>query len=194
MKERTDHTRFARGTSQTFQALEGLVDKGVKVDIGIPKELWHKPSAEVSNLKTQVGKFSHNWFIFHFRIHTIEVTNPYTTLVQKVYTEPLKKGHRLREFFAPPWGGGVTQPRNSLFAWLCCQHTNFQCETLLEQHEEVIEDWYFKRQSEVTLEDYLCRQRALKSEADKYCLGKSKGETASIKGKKKSKKKKKDEL
>ena len=55
LKERTDHTRFARGTSQTFQALEGLVDKGVKVDIGIPKELWHKPSAEVSHLKTQVG-------------------------------------------------------------------------------------------------------------------------------------------
>ncbi len=50
-KERDDHTRFARGTSQTFQALNGLVDKGVKVDIGIPQELWHKPSAEISHLK-----------------------------------------------------------------------------------------------------------------------------------------------
>ena len=29
--------------------------KGVKVDLGIPKEMWHKPSAEVSHLK--VGQF-----------------------------------------------------------------------------------------------------------------------------------------
>merc|ERR1712018_782968 len=52
-KERTDVTRFARGTSQTFKALDGLVAKGVKVDIGIPNELWHKPSAEITHLKTQ---------------------------------------------------------------------------------------------------------------------------------------------
>lgn len=52
-KERQDWTRFARGTSETFRTLEGLVEKGVKVDIGIPQELWHKPSAEISHLKTQ---------------------------------------------------------------------------------------------------------------------------------------------
>jgi len=52
-KERKDVTRFARGTSQTFQALDGLVAKGVKVDIGIPNELWHKPSAEITDLKTK---------------------------------------------------------------------------------------------------------------------------------------------
>ena len=91
-KERDDWTRFARGQSETFQTLEGLVspdwkrnchfiflmyhlqvDKGVKVDIGIPHELWKKPSAEVTNLKTQ-------------------------------------------------------------------------CESLMEEHEEDIEDWYFKHQ------------------------------------------------
>ena len=33
------------------RTLEGLVSKGVKVDIGIPHELWDKPSAEI----TQVG-------------------------------------------------------------------------------------------------------------------------------------------
>ena len=73
-QERTDHTRFARGTSQTFQALEGLVDKGVKVDIGIPKELWHKPSAEVSHLKTQVKKssFHSHYFLWLNRIFTNE--------------------------------------------------------------------------------------------------------------------------
>ena len=53
-KERKDSTRFAKGMSQTFQTLHGLVDKGVKVELGIPYELWDKPSAEISNMKTQV--------------------------------------------------------------------------------------------------------------------------------------------
>lgn len=53
-KERKDSTRFAKGMSTTFQTLHGLVDKGVKVDLGIPYDLWDKPSAEVSQLKIQV--------------------------------------------------------------------------------------------------------------------------------------------
>lgn len=52
-KERSDSTRFAKGMSQTFQTLHGLVDKGVKVDLGIPYDLWDKPSAEVTHMKTQ---------------------------------------------------------------------------------------------------------------------------------------------
>uniref|UniRef100_A0A182N2A1 DUF3456 domain-containing protein n=1 Tax=Anopheles dirus TaxID=7168 RepID=A0A182N2A1_9DIPT len=52
-KERKDSTRFAKGMSQTFQTLHGLVDKGVKVDLGIPYELWDKPSAEITQMKTQ---------------------------------------------------------------------------------------------------------------------------------------------
>lgn len=52
-KERSDSTRFAKGMSQTFKTLHGLVDKGVKVDLGIPLDLWDKPSAEITNLKTQ---------------------------------------------------------------------------------------------------------------------------------------------
>lgn len=52
-KERKDSTRFAKGMSQTFQTLHGLVDKGVKVDLGIPLELWDKPSAEITNMKSQ---------------------------------------------------------------------------------------------------------------------------------------------
>lgn len=55
-KERTDSTRFAKGMSTTFKTLHGLVDKGVKVDLGIPLELWDKPSAEVTNMKTQVSQ------------------------------------------------------------------------------------------------------------------------------------------
>ena len=65
----------------------------LQVDIGIPHELWDKPSAEV----------------------------------------------RWRE------GGG------DIFRKLNQQVTQLktQCETLLEKHEEDIEDWYFEKQDEV---------------------------------------------
>lgn len=52
-KERKDSTRFAKGMSTTFKVLHDLVDKGVKVDLGIPLELWDQPSAEITNLKSQ---------------------------------------------------------------------------------------------------------------------------------------------
>ena len=110
-KERKDSTRFAKGQSETFSTLEGLVAKGVKVDIGIPHELWNKPSAEVTQLKTQ-------------------------------------------------------------------------CETMLERHEEDIEEWYFHLQEEFSFQEYVCRKKALKK-GDTKCLvekvkkkkKKSKGET-----------------
>lgn len=82
--------------SETFETLHGLVDKGVKVELGIPYELWDKPSAEVTQLKTQ-------------------------------------------------------------------------CETLLERHEEDIEQWYNHHQAEAPLIDYLCKDRVL-SKKDSECL------------------------
>jgi len=113
-KERKDSTRFAKGQSETFSTLEGLVAKGVKVDIGIPHELWNKPSAEVTQLKTQ-------------------------------------------------------------------------CETLIERHEEDIEDWYFNYQDKYSFSEYVCSLKALKGEDS--CLSekfkkkkkksKNKGETGS---------------
>jgi len=39
--------------------LKGLVQKGVKVDLGIPLELWDEPSVEVTFLKKQVGWMLH---------------------------------------------------------------------------------------------------------------------------------------
>ncbi|KAG4076151.1 hypothetical protein HA402_011497 [Bradysia odoriphaga] len=95
-KERKDSTRFAKGMSQTFKTLHGLVDKGVKVELGIPYELWDNPSVEVTNMKSQ-------------------------------------------------------------------------CESLLEQHENVIESWYFKHQENVPLIKYFCEDRALKG-MDTKCL------------------------
>ena len=40
--------------------------KGVKVDIGIPHELWNKPSAEVTQLKTQCEQLLGNFVVYHF--------------------------------------------------------------------------------------------------------------------------------
>lgn len=113
-KERKDSTRFAKGQSETFSTLEGLVAKGVKVDIGIPHELWNKPSAEVTQLKTQ-------------------------------------------------------------------------CETMIERHEEDIEDWYFNLQDKYTFTEYVCEKKALKGEGS--CLM----EKVKVKPKKKSKSKSKGE-
>lgn len=89
-KERKDSTRFAKGMSQTFQTLHGLVDKGVKVDLGIPYELWDKPSAEITQMKTQ-------------------------------------------------------------------------CETLIEGYEEIIEKWYFEKQDQKPLIEYLCVDHVLRN-------------------------------
>ena len=110
-KERKDSSRFARGTSQTFQALDNLVAKGVKVDLGIPKEMWHKPSAEISHLKSQ-------------------------------------------------------------------------CETFLEDWEDELENWYFKHQETVSLQDYLCKDRFLKGKSKKCLKEKNKSEKKKIKGEK----------
>lgn len=82
--------------SETFQTLHGLVNKGVKVELGIPEELWDKPSAEITQLKTQ-------------------------------------------------------------------------CEMLLERHEGDIEEWYFNKQEDGPLIDYLCRDRVL-AKKDSECL------------------------
>lgn len=45
-KERQDWTRFSRGTSETFRALNNLVDKGVKVRADTVPRLrpFHKKS------------------------------------------------------------------------------------------------------------------------------------------------------
>ena len=66
-------------------------------------------------------------------------------------------------------------------------HLKTQCEALIESHEEDIEDWYFSHQTTKTLEDFLCRELALKSSKDKLeCLDENK-----IKKNKKSNKKSK---
>lgn len=104
-KERQDSTRFAKGMSQTFKTLHGLVDKGVNVNLGIPYELWDKPSVEITVLKSQ-------------------------------------------------------------------------CETLVEEYESDIEDWYWHHQEDSTLLKYLCNDRVLKGKNTSCLDEKLKGETA----------------
>ncbi|KAM9718058.1 protein canopy 4 [Menidia menidia] len=51
--ERPGSLRYAKGSSQTMTTLKNLVHKGVKVDLGMPFELWDEPSVEVSLMKKQ---------------------------------------------------------------------------------------------------------------------------------------------
>uniref|UniRef100_W5N9H4 Canopy FGF signaling regulator 4 n=1 Tax=Lepisosteus oculatus TaxID=7918 RepID=W5N9H4_LEPOC len=52
--ERPGSLRYAKGTSETMMTLKNLVNKGVKVELGLPYELWDEPSVEVSDMKKQV--------------------------------------------------------------------------------------------------------------------------------------------
>lgn len=49
--ERSGSLRYAKGESQTMGTLKGLRDRGVKVELGIPYDLWDTPSAEITQLK-----------------------------------------------------------------------------------------------------------------------------------------------
>ncbi|KAK1344973.1 hypothetical protein QTO34_013677 [Cnephaeus nilssonii] len=68
--ERKGSLRYAK--SQTMATLKGLVQKGVKVDLGIPLELWDEPSVEVTFLKKQCEKMLEefeevveDWYFHH---------------------------------------------------------------------------------------------------------------------------------
>ncbi|KAM9837020.1 protein canopy 4 [Aulostomus maculatus] len=93
--ERPGSLRYAKGSSQTMTTLKNLVNKGVKVDLGLPLELWDEPSVEVSDMKKQ-------------------------------------------------------------------------CETMLEQYEEIVEDWYFHHQDD-RLENFLCQNHVLNA-SERECL------------------------
>ena len=66
-------------------------------------------------------------------------------------------------------------------------HLKSQCETFLEDWEDELENWYFKHQDTVSLQDYLCKDRYLKGKSKK-CLKegiktdktKSKGEKSEL--------------
>ncbi|XP_057712345.1 protein canopy 4 [Corythoichthys intestinalis] len=51
--ERPGSLRYSKGASQTMTTLKNLVHKGVKVDLGLPYELWDEPSVEVTDMKKQ---------------------------------------------------------------------------------------------------------------------------------------------
>ncbi|KAF7651768.1 hypothetical protein LDENG_00105850 [Lucifuga dentata] len=70
--ERPGSLRYAKGTSQTMATLKNLVHKGVKVELGLPFELWDEPSVEVSDMKKQCEKMLEqyeevveDWYFHH---------------------------------------------------------------------------------------------------------------------------------
>ena len=60
-KEREGSLRFAKGRSQTMDTLHGLVDKGVKVDLGIPYDLWDSTSVEVAQMQRVCDTMVEEW-------------------------------------------------------------------------------------------------------------------------------------
>ena len=62
-KERLGSRRFGKKNekSETFTALEDLVNRGVKVDIGIPLDMWDEPSAEVTQMKKHCESYIELW-------------------------------------------------------------------------------------------------------------------------------------
>lgn len=44
--------------SVTFNTLKGLKNRGVKVELGFPYEMWDTPDAEVTRLKSRVRIFN----------------------------------------------------------------------------------------------------------------------------------------
>lgn len=49
-KERKGSLRFEKGMSETFSTLHALKDRGVKVDLGMPEDMWDETPAEVTNM------------------------------------------------------------------------------------------------------------------------------------------------
>jgi len=89
--------RYRKHMSTTMSTLNGLRMKGVKVELGIPEDLWNATSAETSKLKRQ-------------------------------------------------------------------------CDKLLEEAEESIEEWYMSDGTKELILEYLCRKRLLKYDPDTNCL------------------------
>ncbi|KAH9520096.1 Protein canopy 3 [Bulinus truncatus] len=54
--ERKGSLRFAKGRSQTMEALHNLVHKGVKVELGIPYDMWDTPSSGVTEMQRKCFK------------------------------------------------------------------------------------------------------------------------------------------
>ncbi|CAH1794477.1 unnamed protein product [Owenia fusiformis] len=70
--EREGSLRYSKGMSETMQTLHGLKNKGVKVELGIPEELWDTPSAEVTIMQRhcftvaeELEETIEDWYFHH---------------------------------------------------------------------------------------------------------------------------------
>ncbi|ULT85070.1 hypothetical protein L3Y34_013632 [Caenorhabditis briggsae] len=50
-KEKSGLERFSRAPSKTIEALKEMRNKGVKVELGMPYEMWDQPPAEIIALR-----------------------------------------------------------------------------------------------------------------------------------------------
>uniref|UniRef100_A0A915PL83 DUF3456 domain-containing protein n=1 Tax=Setaria digitata TaxID=48799 RepID=A0A915PL83_9BILA len=60
-KEKSGISRFAKEESSTMKALNELRNKGVKVELGMPYEMWDTPSVEIVTLKQSCETLLENY-------------------------------------------------------------------------------------------------------------------------------------
>ncbi|KAM9833664.1 protein canopy 4 [Syngnathus typhle] len=76
--ERPGSLRYSKGSSQTMSTLKNLVHKGVKVELGLPYELWDEPSVEVTDMKKQCENMLEQYeevvevWYFHYQDQKLE--------------------------------------------------------------------------------------------------------------------------
>ncbi|XP_059573875.1 LOW QUALITY PROTEIN: protein canopy homolog 4 [Alligator mississippiensis] len=99
-----------------MSTLRNLVHKGVKVDRGVPPELWDEPSVEVTQLKQQVRPSGGLW-------------------VGSGGPGRAGGAGAVGQEWRPREGGSYSFCEPPL-----------QCEVMLECYEEPLEDWYFQHQ------------------------------------------------
>ena len=116
--------------------------KGVKVELGIPEDLWNATSAETSKLKRQCDKVNYCVSIFVFK-GLLFCALGFLRFAFRVNYFPLYC-HPILDIFG----------RFSPF-------TSFSPQ-LLEEAEESIEDWYMSEGDKEDILNYLCRDRLLK--------------------------------
>ncbi|XP_005093837.1 protein canopy 4 [Aplysia californica] len=77
--ERKGSLRFAKGRSETMSTLHNLKDKGVKVELGIPYELWDTPSAGVADMQRKcykiVEEFEEDIEDWYYNYQDMDLTN-----------------------------------------------------------------------------------------------------------------------
>ena len=160
-RNRKGSLRFARGTSQTFQTLEGLVKRGVKVGsrrgwlatdvvvgfchIVVSSNRMRGSLFGAPNVVACCVYLNISWFCeFAINCKVVISCRWIWVFSHELWKEPSAEVNELHK----------------------------QCFHVLQRHEEVLEDWFLHYQDSKDVMDVLCREHELKNlpESERSCL------------------------